>query len=96
MDFMKLGGAALNALGKDEKIPFDKLFTSDFMSKYTNVATLEELLKKCNISGVDEIEKNLDLLNGKIQQFTKFSSWKDMVDTATKEFLKNKASGLFK
>ncbi|QNM15674.1 MULTISPECIES: hypothetical protein [Fusobacterium] len=96
MDFMNTIGGALNTLGKNQNIPFDKLFTSDFMTKYTNVNTLEELLKKCNIANVDEIEKHLDLLNGKIQQFTKFSSWKEMLDAATKDFLKNKATNLFK
>ena len=46
MDFMNTIGGALNTLGKNQNIPFDKLFTSDFMTKYTNVNTLEELLKK--------------------------------------------------
>ena len=96
MNFIDTLSGALNTLGKEQNIPYDKLFTSDFMTKYTNVNTIEELLKKCNIGNIDEIEKHLDLLNGRIQQFTKFSNWKEMLDVATKEFLKNKANTLFK
>lgn len=68
------------------EIPFDDLFTKQFMLKYTNFSTFDELLEAGNFI-VNSEEGFLaipdDLFDDHIRSVTKFKTWQSMLDKAT-------------
>lgn len=86
----------LKKLEKKEKVSFDILFNEKFMKKYTNFSSIDELLDKCSITTTEDIEKNLEILNIEIKNNSKFNSWNDMKEQATKEHIEKKIHNIFK
>lgn len=77
----------LKKLNQPQEVSFNNLFDENFMKKYTNFKTINELLLKCNITNSEELEKNIALLESEIKTNTKFSSWEEMKDIAGKELI---------
>lgn len=86
----------LKKIEKKEKVPFDILFNKKFMKKYTNFSSIDELLDKCSISSLEDIEKNINVLNMEIKDNSKFNNWNDMKQQAAKEHIENKINNIFK
>ncbi|NPV63624.1 MAG: hypothetical protein HPY61_13555 [Methanotrichaceae archaeon] len=74
-------------------IPFNNLFTSEFMNNYTDFDSIDNLIRSScfPIRSSEDIE-NLpsDEWNRYIQKHTRFSSWDEMVQTAAKEYFAKK------
>lgn len=68
--------------------PLDALFTNDFMKKFTNFASLPDMMKSFGIEPKNLSElKNIPGLDDKIKGATQFSNLKEMLAKAT-EMLK--------
>lgn len=74
-------------LSKKTQVSFDELFTTEFMRKYTNFSSIDELLDDCGYGDLskDEFEARPDI-DIKISERTKFKSWQEMVDTAVRDY----------
>ena len=73
-------------LESQKEVPFDDLFTSMFMSKYTNFNSFDDLLE----AGDFDVQSQEDFLNipddifdEYISKNTRFSDWEDMLGKAT-------------
>lgn len=86
----------LKKLEKEEKVSFDILFNENFMKKYTNFSSIDELLDKCSITTAEDIEKNIEILNTEIKNNSKFNSWNELKGQATKEHIEKKIHKIFK
>lgn len=70
-------------------VSFDDLFTSEFMWKYTNFSSLDELLNAGNFKvqsqeDFESIPENE--LDSHIASTTKFKSWENMLSEATSQY----------
>lgn len=74
-------------LSKKTQVSFDELFTPEFMRKYTNFSSIDELLDDCGYGDLskDEFEARPDI-DIKISERTKFKSWQEMLDTAVRDY----------
>lgn len=76
-------------LEKTTSVSFDVLFNSNFMQKYTNFLTFDELLNagKYVVNSQEDFEaipeKEFDKY---ISTCTKFDNWQDMLNTASSEY----------
>jgi hypothetical protein len=71
-------------------VNFDVLFSSRFMESHTNVSSFEEFLEKGNF--IVETEEDFeaipdDVFDAYVQSSTDFSSWEEMFDAATDDYL---------
>lgn len=85
--FKKLENNARELNGTND-IGFDKLFNAKFMAKYTNLSSMNSFLEYLGIHNQEDFksfpESKLDV---EVAKHTSFSSWKEMLDTATKEYV---------
>lgn len=74
-------------LSKKKEVSFGELFTSEFMRKYTNFSSIDELLDDCGYGDMskEEFEAQPDI-DAKISERTKFKSWEEMLDTAAEDY----------
>lgn len=86
----------LETLSTPERVSFNDLFNEEFMKKYTNFSNINELLTKLNISSLDDIEKNIDILNLEIKSNSHFSSWEEMRIIAGREYFTRKINSIIK
>lgn len=77
-------------------IPFEELFTKNFLNKYTNFNSLDELFEKCSINSDEDLENNIELLNSEVKHNSDFSSWHEMLDVATSEYYEEQMNNFFK
>lgn len=80
-----------------ESIPITKLFTSSFMKKHTDVNSFEEFILKSDLVDPDKpiTQKVFEAIPDKemdeyVTKQTSFSSWEEMLGTATTENIKNR------
>ncbi len=74
-------------------IPFSDLFPSEFMHSHTKFESIEELIRSSGfaVQSSGDIEKLPDdEWNNYIQKCTCFSNWREMVQTAGKEYFAKK------
>jgi butyrate kinase len=72
------------------EIPFDQLFSSTFMKKYTNYSSFDELLEKGGfvVNSQEDFEKIPDdVFDKHISENTKFANWEKMQVAATEEYI---------
>lgn len=67
---------------KDHTIPFDDLFTDDFMQAKTNFATFDEFVRQSGFDMTQFPNIDEDALDLFITENTKFSNFRDMLSTA--------------
>lgn len=88
---------SLEELARGEQVALHDLLNQQFMKKYTEFNSLEEMLKNCplNANTVDEFEALAETKewNDYIRQHTRFDNWQDMLHTAVAERVKRKLSG---
>lgn len=78
--------------GKHE-ISFNDLFTSEFMNKYTDFKSIDEMLHAdgFKIDSNEDLEKSLgDEWDALIHRHTKFANWDEMKRVAGKEYFTEK------
>lgn len=67
---------------------FNELFNSEFMKKYTEFKSIEELFNYCNLDIKTQEEYN-EIPEGALDEYvrekTKFNDWKEMLTLAAKE-----------
>lgn len=83
-------------LERTKTIPFDDLFTSYFMHKYTNFSTFDEFLEAGNfvVNSQEDFEAIPETdMDAHVSATAKFSTWKHMLDKATEIYV-NKKLGL--
>lgn len=70
-------------------LPIDELLNSDFVKKYTNSSSLNELLAKFGVSA-DKVEDLIKQPNidEKVKENTQFSNLKEMIEKAAGELKK--------
>lgn len=81
------------ALDGEHEIPFSELFSSEFMTRYTDFASLDEMFQASGfvIESQDDFKAVPDdEWENFIKTRTQFSSWKDMRVTALKEWTARK------
>jgi len=76
-------------LEKGEQVSFDILFNPEFMAKYTQFNSFDELLEAGNF--VVNSEKDFEAipdgeLDVHVAQTTQFENWQDMLDSAGLEY----------
>src|SRR5260370_35290429 len=80
----------IEKLEGQHNIPFDELFSTSFMSRYTNFSSIDELLQKSNfdINSQENFEKiPEDKMNSFIAMHTSFLTWNQMSTKASEEWL---------
>jgi len=80
-------------LEKTKTIAFDDLFISSFMRKYTNFSTFDEFLKAGNfiVNTQEDFEAIPDHeMDVHVSKTTSFSSWENMLNKATEDYVSNK------
>lgn len=77
-------------LDGDNQVDFDKLFNANFMNKYTDLSSIKDFLDILDAHNQEEFE-NLpkSQLDTQVKQHTRFGSWSEMLQTATKEYVVN-------
>ena len=84
-------GALKDLLGGQMKnLSLDKLLSSDFVAKYTKASSVQDLLAKLGLSGqnsIEEISQKTDI-DEKVNENTRFSNWKEMLEKAVSEYNK--------
>lgn len=72
-------------------VSFNDLFTSSFLTSYTEFSNFKELLDAGNFK-VNSLEEFQTILNNEFDEFinktTKFKTWEEMQKTAIDEFFK--------
>lgn len=84
---------AAQELQGTQNVPFDELFTPSFMQKYTDFSSFDELLEKGGfvVNSQEDFEKIPDdVFDEHISKNTKFSTWGDMLDNATENYVAKK------
>lgn len=84
---------AAKELDGTHKVPFSELFTSGFMRKYTPFDSLDTLLEVGGFQAETSEEFDAipdEALDKHIAATTKFSSWEEMLDTASEEYVTRK------
>ncbi len=80
----------IEKLEGQHNIPFDELFSTSFMSRYTNFSSIDELLQKSNfdINSQEDFEKiPEDKMDSFIAMHTSFLTWNQMSTKASEEWL---------
>lgn len=75
-----------NDLNGEQEIPFNVLFNSSFMIKYTTVSSFEEFLEKGGfVVNTPEDFANIpdDVFDAHVIKETRFDSWQNMMEEAT-------------
>ncbi|MDK7952181.1 hypothetical protein [Lactobacillus paragasseri] len=75
-------------LAGNNRVDFDKLFNPSFMNKYTDLSSIKEFLDILGVHNQEELN-NLpkSQLDTYTSQHTRFTSWHEMLQTATKEYV---------
>lgn len=90
--FKKMEQAARELEGNNS-IPFSDLFTSSFMNKYTNFSNFEEFLEagEFTVNSQEDFESIPDSdMDLHVSKSTKFSSWQNMLESATEAYVAKK------
>lgn len=76
-------------MSKTDSLRFNELFTSDFMSKHTNYKSFDEFLSTSGFTQLfeDIPDNDWDIY---VSQHSTISSWDEMVDTATEQYVSKK------
>lgn len=83
----------IKEVSNKKTLSLSELFTTSFMSKYTNFSTFDNFLKAGNftVNSQEDFEaipdEEMDIHVGTL---TSFSSWEDMLEKATEEYLVKK------
>lgn len=77
-------------------IPLEELLTKNFLDKYTNFNSLDELLEKYSINNDEDLENNIELLDSEVKNNSNFSSWHEMLETATLKYCEEQINNIFK
>jgi len=75
------------------EITFDELFNTDFIKKHTRFSSIDELFRVGGISVNSANDLNAilgDEFDQYIRQVTSFSSWNEMLKTASLEWVKGR------
>jgi len=84
---------SIEEISGSHNIPYDDLFTSEFMQKHTNFKSIHEMIQSSGfpIKSSEDIE-NIpdDEWSGFIQKNTSFTNWKEMIETAGHEYFAKK------
>lgn len=80
-------------LNGENQVPFSELFAPAFMRKYTDFATIDEMLEATGYQ-VDSVEDFKAIPDAPwdsfVQQRTKFSDWREMIQKAGLEWTSRK------
>ncbi|TFI70094.1 hypothetical protein [Carnobacterium divergens] len=80
-------------LDGDNEIPFNELFTSNFISKHTDYSTIEDFTSASGLdfSSQEAIEDiNESVLDNFVASNSTFDSWEDMLASAIEEWVAKK------
>lgn len=88
----------LEELADEKRVALHDLLNQQFIRKYTEFNSLEEMLQSCPLTAnavtAEEFKviQESDEWNAYIQQHTRFKNWQDMLNTAVVEWLRRKLS----
>lgn len=74
--------------GTSGKVTFAELFNNEFMVKYSEFTSIEEMFEYCKLDiKTQEDYNNIDesMLDECVKEKTKFNDWKEMLQVASKE-----------
>lgn len=82
-----------NALDGEHKVEFSKLFPEEFMRKHTDYSSINDFfdatgLKVDSQQDFDDLPE--DELDVKVQQLTKYKTWKDFAGEAAADYFTKK------
>ncbi|KRQ86017.1 hypothetical protein ABG79_02149 [Caloramator mitchellensis] len=83
----------LKELEKNNTVSFDELFNSQFMSRYTNFSSFEELLSYggFEVNSQEDFEAIPDnKMDEVVRKTTTFSSWEEMLSKAAETYIAKK------
>lgn len=84
-------GNNIKELKNTNEIGFDELFNAKFMAKYTNLSSMNSFLEYLGIHNKEDFKKFPESkLDVEVAKHTSFSSWTEMLQTATEEYLGNR------
>ena len=79
-------------LDGENEVKFDELFNPDFMKKYTNFISIDEMFEKSSFevnSEEDFEEIPEEELDEYVNNNTKFSTWEEMLQKGVQEWTSN-------
>lgn len=83
---------AAKKLDGEHQVAFGDMFTKSFMLKYTEFSTFDEFLVAGNfiVNSPEDFEAIPDdEMDNHVVNTTKFSSWEEMLGSATEEYIAN-------
>ena len=80
----------LNSISGKRKVQLRDILTPSFISSYSKYSDLNSFMSGCGINSVEDFEAfPEEQMDNFVKSNTKFSSWKDMITSATTEYYKN-------
>ena len=83
----------LNSIEGEHKVPIVELISTEFMKRYTNFQSIEEMMKEGGIdiesASESQIESNT-AWNEFVSKNTEFNSWKEMLVVAGEKYISDK------
>lgn len=73
----------LDKVSRNNNVPFDELFTNSFMIKNTEYRSIEEFVNDSKFDFKDMESINENELDNFVNQKTNFSTWKQMLTSAS-------------
>ena len=83
---------------KEQEVSFDELFSPEFMAKYTQFRTINEMVAKSPFKVENEEDfKNIpdEEWDSYVKEKTSFQSWNEMMSQAGEEYLGKKVQQTF-
>ena len=77
-------------LCETQMLKFEEIFTSEFMNKYTDYSSIDEMFNKSEftIESNEDFDKiPVDQLDRFVKENTKFPTWAEMIGTAGEEYV---------
>ena len=86
----------LKKLEGNQNIPIQELLNQNFLKKYTDFNTLDEILDKFSITTNEDIDNNIEQLDNEVKTNSNFSTWQEMLEKAAVEYLETQLNNTFK
>ncbi len=93
---LKKASKQLKEMEGTKKVLLTDLLNENFLRKYTDFNTLDELFNKFSITSNEDIENNIEQLDNEVKANSNFSSWQEMLESATHYYFEKQLKNIFK
>lgn len=93
---LKKASKQLKEMEGTKKVLLTDLLNENFLRKYTDFNTLDELFNKFSITSNEDIENNIEQLDNEVKANSNFSSWQERLESATHYYFEKQLKNIFK